>query len=158
MSYRIQVDGFENQDIRYLPTGWFSSAKLLVNGEPPVATKNGQRWVLTRDDGQSVQAFFHTKSIFSNYQALEVDGKAYRPEGLDVMKWYQYLWCGFPLVLIFAGGAIGGLFGALGMFINTQIFYRDGIQAAMKYVLTLGVSIGVVALYFVFATIFSLLF
>ncbi|KAA3645364.1 MAG: hypothetical protein DWQ07_12920 [Chloroflexi bacterium] len=158
MDYPILVDGFENQDIRYIPTGWFSTARLLVNGEPPVATENGLRWVLTRDDGETVLAHFHSKSIFSNLQTLEVDGKGYRPEGLESIKWYQYLWCSFPIVLIFVGGAIGGLIGAIAMFLNIQIFYRDGIQPAIKYVLTLGISIATIVLYIVFGVIISLLF
>ena len=158
MTYPLKIDGFENQDIQYISNGINASAQILVNGEPPIASKNGERWLLTRDDGETVQAFFHRRNIFSNAQALEVDGKAYWPEGISRMEWYQYLWCGIPLVLLFIGGAIGGIFGAIGMFANTRIFYKDEMQPTLKYILTLGISIGVIVLYFVVALIISLLF
>ncbi len=158
MNYPLKIDGFENQDIQYIQNGINASAQILVNGEPPIASENGLRWLLTRDDGKTVQAFFHKRSIFSNGQALEVDGKAYWPEGITQMKWYQYLWCSIPLVLLFIGGAVGGIFGAIGMFANTRIFYNNELQPTLKYVLTLGISIGVLVLYFVVALAISRLF
>ena len=49
--------------------------------------------------------------------------------------------------MFFVAGAIAPLFGALRMWINTPILYNENIQSVMKYVLTLGVSLGVFVLY-----------
>jgi hypothetical protein len=56
--------------------------------------------------------------------------------------------CGWPLVLVLFGGAIGGGFGALAYFINLRI-YKSQLPSAAKIVLNPLIGLAAFALWFV---------
>lgn len=71
-------------------------------------------------------------------------GNNFFPQGL---KWYEHVACGWPLVLVFVGGAIGGACGGAAYMINGNIFKADH-PTPLKYVYSFLVGIGAIVLYF----------
>jgi hypothetical protein len=85
---------------------------------------------------------------------LVVDGKTINL--VDPLKWYQWIWGGWPVFLLFIGGALGAVAGMIGFFINAKIF-RTEMNEALKYLVTGAVSVFAVVAYLVAAVIVSVL-
>ncbi len=66
------------------------------------------------------------------------------------LVWYQHLWIGWPVILVFAGGLIGGACGGGAWAINQKVF-KNTESPVMKYVLTGMISISALLVYFVLA-------
>jgi len=76
---------------------------------------------------------------------------------LKNLTWYEHLMAGWPLILIFAGGAIGGACGGAAYFFNTKLF-NSQLSKALKYTYSFLIGIGSVILYFIIALfLFSIL-
>lgn len=71
---------------------------------------------------------------------------------LKNLKWYEHLAAGWPLFLIFAGGAVGGGCGGAAYVINGKIF-NSQLPSSLKYLYSFLVGIGAVALYLIVAII-----
>ena len=153
MSYSAKIEGFEYQNIE-VQTGFWTGPKLLVNGEPaPKGAKRGEM-ILKRDDGRQVTASWKPQFLGLDVPQLVVDGQTVQLA--EPLKWYQWVWGGWPVALLFVGGALGGIAGMLGAVINARVF-RAEISEVLKYVVTGVVSILAVLVYAVAAILLSLL-
>src|SRR5438270_14021771 len=105
MDIPVKLPGMEGQNIAVRASGAFSAAKLMLNGAP-VAKQNG---------------FFHLKSNAGSALAVKFKGRLLDPipnllvggqtiQLVPALQWYEYAWMAIPIVLLFMGGAIGGLF------------------------------------------------
>lgn len=61
-----------------------------------------------------------------------------------------YLMCGWPFILVFVGGAIGGGLGALAYFINLKI-YKSNLSNAYKIILNILTGITAMILWYLIA-------
>ena len=106
MSYVANIEGFEGQKIEVNTSMWTGS-KLLVNGVP--AAKGNKRgvMVLQRNDCKQVTATWKPQALGFDVPQLVVDGKAITLAA--PLKWYQWVWGGWPILLLFLGGALGRL-------------------------------------------------
>ena len=153
MSYPAKIEGFEYQNIE-VQTGFWTGPRLLVNGEPaPKGSKRGEM-ILRRDDGRQVNASWKPQFLGLDVPQLVVDGRTVQL--VEPLKWYQWVWGGWPIVLLFVGGALGAIAGMLGAVINARVF-RAEISEILKYVVTGVVSILAVLVYFVAAISLSLM-
>jgi hypothetical protein len=131
MKYTVDLEGFDGQKIEVQPAGLFGAARLFVND---VEARNGAKrgeMILTRNDGREVVAAW--RNNFLDVPNLVVENKMIhvaRP-----LAWYEWVWNGWPVVLLFGGGALGGLFGALAIVINLNVF-RSQQSTGLKYLLT----------------------
>jgi hypothetical protein len=66
------------------------------------------------------------------------------------LKWYEYIWIGIPMLLVFAGGALGGFIGAGSTVINGRIFRSDRSSGA-KYGLAAVTTVAGTVILFVIA-------
>ena len=152
MNYTVNLEGFEGQKIEVQPAGFFGSAKLLVNDvEARKGAKRGEM-VLTRNDGREVVAAWG--SSFLDVPKLVVEHKV-----INVAKplaWYEWIWNGWPVVMIFGGGALGGLFGALALALNLNVF-RSQQNTLLKYGITGAISLTAVIAYLIIGIGLSLL-
>src|ERR1700733_15213627 len=48
------------------------------------------------------------------------------------LRWFEYAWIGMPMLLVFAGGALGGFVGGGSTVVNGRIF-RSGRSTLAKY-------------------------
>lgn len=152
MNYIVSLEGFEGQKIEVQPAGLFGSAKLLVNElEAGKGAKRGEM-ILTRNDGKEVVATW--RNNFLDVPKLVVDNKVVTVA--KPLAWYEWVWNGWPIVLLFGGGALGGLFGALAIVINLSVF-RSQQNTLLKYLITGAISFLTVIAYLIIGIALSLL-
>lgn len=151
MSYTVNIEGFEGQKIG-VNVGFWTGPKLLVNGElAPKGSKRGEM-LLQRNDGNQVIAKWKPQVLGLDVPQLVADGKTIQL--VEPLKWYQLIWGGWPILMIFMGGALGAIVGVIGFLINTRIF-RANLNGLVKYLATGIISVLSVIAYFVTALIFS---
>jgi hypothetical protein len=73
------------------------------------------------------------------------------------LKPHEYAWAGWPLIMVFIGGALGGLCGGAAMALNVKIF-NSSRSVKYKYGMTLLVSLASILIYIVAVTILVLFF
>lgn len=154
MEYPVDIAGFEDRQIVVKGGGFFSGPKLLVDGQPaPKGPKRGQL-LLRRNDGTEVIAQLRSTNFIDPIPQIIVDGQTIRIA--EPLEWYQWLWAGIPVALVFVGGLLGGLCGGIATVINGRVF-RSEMNSLAKYVLTGVVSVVAVIAYFVAAILFNLI-
>jgi hypothetical protein len=153
MNYTVNIEGLENQKIEVRVRFW-SGPKLLINGEPArKGTKRGEM-ILQRNDGRQVTASWKPQFLGLDVPQLVVDGKTINL--VEPLQWYQWLLGGWPVLLLFVGGALGAIIGMIAVAINLKVF-RAEMNDALKYMLSVVVSILAVVVYFFAALLFALL-
>ena len=73
------------------------------------------------------------------------------------LAWYEYIWIGWPLILVAVGGAIGGGCGGAAAAINFKVFQKTQ-NPVLRYVWTGLISLTAVGIYVVCATMIYALF
>ncbi len=152
MNYPITLEGFEGQTIEVQPAGTFSGYKLLVNGQPaPNGPQRGQM-LLRRNDGTQVIAAWKVHLLGFDVPQLVVDGK---PIALEKpLKPHEWVWAGWPVLLLFVGGALGAIAGAIAFSVNIKIFHSS-LGRVEKYLLTAAISAVAVMAYLVVAALLA---
>ena len=148
MEIPIQAKGFEGRRLAVQTAGMFSSPKLLIDGTPAKQEKG--RYVLRDNAGSQVQA----KLIYNHIDPVpkvEIAGDVIQIA--RSLTWYEYGWGGWPILLLFHGGAIGGMCGALATWSNVRIF-RGNRSPVAKYLITGAISILAVVGYVILAMFF----
>jgi len=153
MSYAPKIEGFEQQNIQVEVSFW-TGPKLLVNGLPAEKGPKRGEMLLLRNDGRQVIATWKPQFLGLDVPQLLVDGTTITL--VEPLKWYQWIWGGWPVALLFMGGALGAIAGLLSFVINAKVF-RANINEVLKYAITGMVAIAAVVAYFVVALAFSIL-
>jgi hypothetical protein len=73
----------------------------------------------------------------------------------EPLRWYEYGWSGLPILLMFVGGALGGLVGGYATVLNGRIFRSDRSLPA-KYGLAGAITVSGALIFFVLAVAFHL--
>ena len=148
MVYPISIEGFEGHKIE-VQVRFMRGMLIIVDGQPAPRGKLWGTWVLQRNDSKEVLAAWKPQRLGLDVPQLVVAGKV-----IDVvgpLRFYELLWCGLPLLILFMPDFLLGLFaGFLGLWLNIQIF-RTGIKPAGKYGLSLAMSLLSVGIYFLLA-------
>jgi hypothetical protein len=151
MKYTANIEGFEGQNIE-VKNGFWTGPKLFVNGAPfQIESKQGGL-ILQRNDGKQVIVNWKPQSLGLDVPKLNVDGKTISL--VDPLKWYQWVWVGWPVILIAIGGLLGAIAGMVAFSINTKIF-RSKMNNGLKYVVSGVVSILLVIAYYIAAVIIT---
>jgi hypothetical protein len=147
------MEGFEGQNLAVNVSFW-TGPRLLINGEPaPKGTKRGEM-LLRRNDGTPVIARWKPQVLGLDVPQLVADGKTVPL--VEPLTWYQLLWGGWPVLLIFMGGFLGAVAGMTAFLINTRLF-RAGMNGLLKYIVTGLVSVLAVIAYLVMGLLFAIL-
>ena len=153
MIYKVNIDGFEGQDIE-VKTSFWSGPKLFINGQlAPKGSKRGEM-LLRSDDGRQAVAKWKPQFMGLDVPQLVVDGKVISLA--EPLKWYQWVWSGLPIALVWVGGALGAIAGLIGFAINATVF-RAEMNSVLKYVVSGVVSILAAIAYFIAAMLFTML-
>lgn len=144
MLYPFEHEYFQGRSLAVSTGGFFQSACLFENDEKI----NGKRSKFIVNDNQGVPREIKIKTNFLDpVPKIEIDGTTIQLA--RSLAWYEYLWMGLPIMLIFAGGALGAMFGVGATYSSGRIF-RSERKASIKYLLSGVVSISAVTAYFVF--------
>ncbi len=152
MSYAANIEGLEGQNIEANVSFW-TGPKLLVNGVPAQKGSKRGEMVLQRNDGKQIIATWKPQFLGLDVPQLNVDGKTINL--VEPLKWYQWVWGGWPVFLLFVGGALGAIAGMVSFYINSKIF-RTEMNDVLKYMVSGVVSVLAVVAYLIAAVIFSL--
>ena len=131
MKYFVKLDGFDGQEIVLETATFLKGSRLYVNGKPAKKGNRRGQFILTDDNGFKVPVY-KKHAFLDPIPSLIVDDEEYRFE--EPLSVFQYIWCGMPLILIFVGGAIGGLIGGITFWINIKVF-RSEMSTIERYLL-----------------------
>ena len=154
MGYKLNVEGFESQDIEVQMNFW-TGAKLLVNGEKAKKGSKRGQMLLKSDAGKDVIAQFQYKNLWADVPHLKVGKKSI--ELAKPLTWKEWIFVGSPAILIFLGGALGAVMAMLGLYVTGKIF-RSEINMVLKYLFSAIVTILLVIGYFILSAIIITLF
>jgi hypothetical protein len=151
MEIPISRAGFEGQNLAVETAGFFRGARVLHNGNPVEKRKGGYPVRSNRGEEVSIRLKSNfldpiPKVIFGDETIVLA-----RP-----LTWYEYLWIGLPVLLVFAGGALGALVGLTATYGSARIFRSDRGPFA-KYGITAVISLLALVAFVVLAVIAQLM-
>jgi hypothetical protein len=155
MDYRLDHPHLLEEDV-YLRISWlFGNPELYHNGSRQLEKATGTNiYSIKRKDGKVITLALEPKRL-DPFPRLEIEGNQY-PIGRKLFA-IDYLFIVFPLLLIFIGGALGGLLGFLSAGINARIM-RMPKSAIERYGLSVVSTVTATFVWFVIAVSLSLLF
>lgn len=131
--YPVKIPGFESDDIELESSGFFSPARLFINGNKAEAGSKNNEVLLRKQDGSTTSLFFQN-AFFDTVPRLLVNGKSIQIA--PPLAWYQYVYSGLPLLLILVGGVVGAVLGMVAFILNIRIM-RGSLRIPLKYLLIL---------------------
>jgi hypothetical protein len=152
MRIEIQHPAFRSQHLSVeTASSLFGGPKLLLNGA--VVKRRQRRYPVTMDSGAEtlIQMKFN---LIDPVPTLKIDEETIKL--VESLRWYEYAWGGLPILLVYAGGALGGLVGGVATIANGRIFRSDRTTVA-KYGLAGVVTVSAVVTFFVLAIALRLL-
>jgi hypothetical protein len=141
----IKHPAFKSQRLSVETASIFAGPKLLLNGV--VVKRKGRSYLVRSDTGQelAIKVMYNFLDPIPKVNIGEETIELAKP-----LQWYEYAWIGIPMLLVFAGGAIGGFVGAGSTVVNGRIFRSDR-GALSKYALAAVTTVAGTAVFFVIA-------
>ena len=87
-------------------------------------------------------------SSFDPAPSIIIDGQTIRTAA--PLKWHEMLVVGSPFLLVFIGGALGGLLGGVGASLNAKLI-RSSQPAAVRYIASIAIACAAAILYLLIA-------
>ena len=145
MRIAINRPAFKSQRLSVETASFLAGPKLLLNGI--VVKRKARGYLVTSDTGQelAVKVIYNFLDPIPKVKIGEETIELAKP-----LKWYEYAWIGIPMLLVFAGGALGGFVGAGSTVVNGRIFRSDR-GAFSKYALAAVTTVAGAAVFFVIA-------
>jgi hypothetical protein len=151
MDFAVAHKSFKKQLLTIRPATVFAGPRVFLNGELVKRVKG--TYSVQNDAGGEVKLKLQT-GLVDPIPAVLIDGEKVlvaRP-----FEWYEYIWVGIPILLMFVGGALGGGIGAAATYVNGRLI-RSNRSGISRYVLTGLVSVSAAVVFVVAATIFQVI-
>lgn len=151
MKYNFKLSDFPNSNFEMDTNIWTGKTKLFKDGMALEQSKEkGKPFLIATTSGTILKAF--PKPTFPDLiPCLEIAG--IKHSVVEALKWHQYLVGGLPMILLFAGGALGGAIGAFASIFNFNTFRQQNANS-IKYLKVAGISILAFVVYFVLSYFF----
>jgi len=143
MNYSVELEGLKVRVLKCSRLLWPAPGCWSMGDGRSAGPKRGQM-TLRRNDGREVIAAWKPQMLGLDVPQLVVDGKTISL--VEPLQWYEWVWSGLPILLVFLGGLLGGLAGAVAFAVKTKVF-RSPIGSFAKFALTGIVSVTAVAAY-----------
>ena len=143
MDIPVNLPEMEGQKLALRMAGTFTGPQLMCNGRP--VPKQKGIFQLRTNTGALLDIKFKGR-FFDPVPNLLVSGRTIQIA--PALAWYQYAWMAIPVLLVFTGGAIGGLCGGAAAMTSGRVF-RSDLNDGTKYALTGLVSVAAFITYFV---------
>jgi hypothetical protein len=135
MNIAVSHPSFVKQQLAVRPAGWLSGPRVLLNS---VTIKSSKGIYVVRNDA-GAEVSVRLKSTFVDpIPTLTLDDE--KVALARKLKWYEYVWIGIPILLIFTGGALGAGIGVFAFYSSSRIIRSDRSTTA-KYILTGVISV-----------------
>jgi ABC-type sugar transport system permease subunit len=141
----IEVPGFEGRNLKVIDNDIFKPYDIHIDGQKVRRTRF--KYIVTDNNGKETEIKF-IWNILLDACKISIKDQVFIIK--EPLHWYQYLWAGWPMVMLFVGGAIGGGLGAAATVVNTQIF-RSKLHGFFKYLITLVISISAFMIWLIIA-------
>ena len=151
MPIEVHHPAFKSQRLSVEPASGFVGPKLLLNNA--VVRRHKGSYPVVSDSGSEVLIKIKY-NLVDPIPTLSINDQLVKLA--EPLQWYEYGWSGLPMLLVFAGGALGGLVGAYATVMNGRIFRSDRSLPA-KYGLAGAVTVSGVLVFFVLAVAFRLM-
>ncbi|MFX3632543.1 MAG: hypothetical protein ACE3L7_06225 [Candidatus Pristimantibacillus sp.] len=129
-----------------LVTGFGGKFTTFINGTQ-VEQKNGQYNIPVDNETKLLTI---KRGMIENIPKVTFDGK--RLHLVKKLKAYEWGISCLSLLLVFIGGALGGVIGAIGLLFSAKVF-RTELPQAVKILFSIVISILAAGLYFVIASL-----
>jgi hypothetical protein len=143
MRIGIKHPAFKSKHLSVEPASFFSGPKLLLDGVVVKKQKGG--YPVASDSGQTVliQMRYNLLDPIPTIKIGDAPVEIAKP-----LRWFEYAWIGLPMLLVFAGGALGGFVGGGSTVVNGRIF-RSEHSTIAKYALAAVTTVAGAAVFFV---------
>lgn len=148
MEIAVQHDKISSFNVMVRTAGIFTSAKLIINGD--IIKGKNNKYELGNGTVIELKHKFADPipDVFIDNVKIEI---------APAINGFAYIWAALPIVLLFIGGALGGLIGALATYLNFRIF-RNTKNTAQKYIFTFLITLSAVLLFIIIVTIIQVMF
>jgi hypothetical protein len=146
MRYTVNLAGLADRKVE-VESSVFRAPRVLVDGQPAPKGPKRAQFLVRGTDGRDSVLELKTKVPDPVPQVLWA-GQTIKLE--ESLKWYQWVWSGVPLLLLFLGGAIGGVVGGVAVTLNVRIL-RSRMSGTGRYAVTALVSVAAFGIYLAIA-------
>ncbi len=131
---------------------WTGRSKLFMNNQQLQQSKEkGKPFLIPKANNEFIKAF--PKYTFPDVvPTLEING--IKNNVAEKLKWFHYVLGGVPILLLFAGGIVGGVIGVIATMMNYNIFRKEG-NLITKYLKVIAVIISALLIDFLIITLFQ---
>jgi hypothetical protein len=151
MQIPISHPAFKAKQLVVETAGFFRGPRLLVNGAPAKRAK-GRYAVITDAGNELVLELKH--NFLDPIPKVKIGEELI--ELARSLTWYEYLWIGIPIVLLFIGGGLGALVGISAVYLSARVFRAD-LNPFAKYGFTGLISLASGVVFVVLAAVVQLL-
>lgn len=144
----LEVPGFEARNLKVIDKGIFRPKELYIDGKKVKMQRF--KYIIVDNDGKEAEVKFNFGFLIDMGSTVTIKDLAFQIQ--KRLKWYEYLFGAWPIIMIFIGGAIGGALGAAAACFNMEIF-RSKLNVFFKYLFTLIVSLLAVIIWLTLAVL-----
>ncbi|HCE44288.1 MAG TPA: hypothetical protein DET40_12130 [Lentisphaeria bacterium] len=148
--FKFKLGNVKTRKLSLLHDSDDNSLQVLVDGKVADRDEKGTRYLIEDDAGNEIKFESGLDEKWSPW--LKADGddvKLALP-----LAWYQWAWIGLPVILVFAGGLIGGMIGGATTYLNMLVM-QSNRPAVLRYGVTLVLSSSAVVLYALLAVLLN---
>jgi hypothetical protein len=145
MRIEVKHPAFKTRRLEVEPASFFAGPKLFLNDV--LQKRKGTQYTIASDSGQElpVKVLYNFLDPIPKLKIGDDTLILAKP-----LQWYEYVWIGIPMLLVFVGGAVGGFIGAGSTVINGRIFRSDRSSSA-KYGLAAVITVAATVTFFAIA-------
>ena len=121
---------FQQQRLRIRTSGLLRGPTVHMNDMPVKRVKG--RYTVINDAGEEMEIQLKS-NVIDPVPVLKMGDETVRLA--RALRWYEYLWIGVPIILLFIGGGLGAGIGIVSAFSSSRIFRSDR-STPSKYLLT----------------------
>lgn len=148
--FKFKLGSVKGRKLSLLHDADDNSLQILVDGRGADRDEKGTRYIIEDDAGGEIKFESGLDEKWNPWlKANGEDVKLATP-----LAWYQWIWIGLPVILVFTGGLIGGMVGGAATYLNMLVM-QSNRSAALRYGMTMILSVSAVVLYGILAILLN---
>lgn len=145
MDLSVNHSTFQRKNLKVRTAGFLKGPALVLDNVE-IKKAKGQ-YLLENDAGSQVIAKLKINFV-DPIPCIDLGGEIIRLA--RPLTWHEYAWVALPVILMFSGGALGGIIGVLGAMFNARVI-RSQLSTAARYGITAAGTLTCFAVFFMAA-------